>query len=125
MSVKITKTSTPSPAFTRLRDVTPPAGDGSDDGKTWVFNPVNGKMEPGPVPASVAGLTDGVVPYVSGGGLANGGGYLSSDQVFIGLNSGGGAETAVGVSAGFGSTGSRGTFVGKHGGRNSTGDNCT
>ena len=49
MSVKITKTLTPLPAFTRLRDVTPPAGDGSDDGRAWVWDHAAGKFRSGVV----------------------------------------------------------------------------
>src|SRR6056297_2112951 len=66
MSVKITKTLTPLPAFTRLRDVTPPAGDGSDDGRAWVWDHAAGRFRSGvvstlpvPTPLPVVNLPTG------------------------------------------------------------------
>src|SRR6056297_2737522 len=121
MSVKITKTATPPPAFTRLRDVTPPVGDGSDDGRAWVYNPVTGKMEPGAVPASVSGLTDGVMPYVSGGALVDSGfRYILYGPVDILWPTA--STVGVGPDAGWTSSGTSSFYAGPSAGRGNSGD---
>src|SRR6056297_111807 len=67
MSVKITEALTPLPAFTRLRDVTPPAGDGSDDGRAWVWDRAAGKFRSGVVSTFPVPTPLPVVHFPTGG----------------------------------------------------------